>query len=296
MALSVKNWNEFQHFKNQFTPWIKTYRRLTWDEEYYKLSGEAAKYLILIWLCADEKGKLPEVSKLAFRLHLEPDKLKELLQELGHYIISDEHSDYIEPILPEHKDDIDRISTLNRVNEPEERRTDKRKGNKKIIKKDIPGTFPNENSREGFEAFWNAFPMRRGKRRYKGKAIEKYLKLSTEEQGQLYLATLHYGQSEMALEGIGIMDPHRFIWSTSLKEAQWKDWITPEDKVIPKLKPSKFENSADANERTLHSVLDQLKPNQEDDHGERPREIGEGGQVIDLPSPHAGICNPRTTA
>lgn len=155
-------------------------------------------------------------------------------------------------------------------------------------------SFPTEKSQVAFDLFWTHFPCRRGKKRGKHRAITKFLELTDEEQMDCGLAAMNFAKSEMAQEDIGIMDPHRFIWSTLNNEAEWKNWITPEEPTKPK--KSKFENSADANERVLGSVLNQLKPNQEDEHGELPDQTSERGQVIDLPSPDAGLRNPRTTA
>ena len=49
-TLSIRNWAEFQHYKNRCPPWIKLHRGLLDNIEYHNLSPESAKFLPLIWL------------------------------------------------------------------------------------------------------------------------------------------------------------------------------------------------------------------------------------------------------
>lgn len=79
----VKKWSEFQHYKDRSPPWIKLHRKLLDNLDYFKLSGQSAKALPLIWLIASEEdGALPEVSVLAFRLRTSEKAAIEIVEEL----------------------------------------------------------------------------------------------------------------------------------------------------------------------------------------------------------------------
>lgn len=83
VILTVKNWAEFQHYKDRSPPWIKMHRELLDNMEYALLSPEAGKALPLIWLIASEyEGGLPEVRHLAFRLRTTPEQAQAIANEL----------------------------------------------------------------------------------------------------------------------------------------------------------------------------------------------------------------------
>ncbi len=88
--MRVKKWENFQHYKNRRPPWIRLYRDLLDDPEFHALSGDAAKYLIMIWLIASEDpgmaGDLPNLPKLAFRLRIKNSELDRIIKELSHWI------------------------------------------------------------------------------------------------------------------------------------------------------------------------------------------------------------------
>jgi hypothetical protein len=94
MSIIIKDWDSFQHFKDRRPPWIKLYRDLLEDAEWFGLSGEAAKFLIMIWLLASEDkskaGKIPSVSKIAFRLRTSEKAVNKLLTEVDHWLIRDD--------------------------------------------------------------------------------------------------------------------------------------------------------------------------------------------------------------
>ena len=59
--LRVKNWTEFQHYKDRNPPWIKLHRTLLDDYEFSRLQDASKAHLILIWLFASQKnGRVPE--------------------------------------------------------------------------------------------------------------------------------------------------------------------------------------------------------------------------------------------
>ena len=109
--MHIKNWHEYQHFKDRTPPWIKLYRYLLDDPEWHELSGNSAKILVMLWLVAsedkDRSGNLPCLKKLAFRLRITEQSLSKTLQELSHWVV---------------QDDIKMISERYQVDAPEERR------------------------------------------------------------------------------------------------------------------------------------------------------------------------------
>lgn len=58
--LTVKNWGEFQHYKDRNPPWIKLHRALLDDYEFSRLQDASKAHLMLIWLFASQRdGKVP---------------------------------------------------------------------------------------------------------------------------------------------------------------------------------------------------------------------------------------------
>lgn len=59
--LRVKNWTEFQHYKDRNPPWIKLHRTLLDDYEFSRLQDASKAHLMLIWLFASQKdGCIPD--------------------------------------------------------------------------------------------------------------------------------------------------------------------------------------------------------------------------------------------
>jgi hypothetical protein len=94
--MKIKNWTEFQHFKDRTPPWIKLYRYLLDDPAWHELSGDDAKILTMLWLVASEdkemEGNLPPSKTLAFRLRMTESKLKQSLTKLSHWLILDDNT------------------------------------------------------------------------------------------------------------------------------------------------------------------------------------------------------------
>jgi uncharacterized phage protein (TIGR02220 family) len=91
--MKIKDWDQFQHFKDRNPIWIKLYRTLLDDIEWHKLSGDEAKALVMLWLLASEKnGELPEAKEVAFRLRITETKVKQILTKLSHYVIQSDDS------------------------------------------------------------------------------------------------------------------------------------------------------------------------------------------------------------
>lgn len=59
--LKVKNWTEFQHYRDRNPPWIKLHRALLDDYEFSCLQDASKAHLMLIWLFASQRnGCIPE--------------------------------------------------------------------------------------------------------------------------------------------------------------------------------------------------------------------------------------------
>ena len=128
--MKIKNWAEFQHFKDRTPPWIKLYRYLLDDPEWHALSGDDAKHLVMLWLIASEdkdmEGTLPEVKKIAFRLRITEKQTNQLLINLSNWLILD---------------DINMISIGYQDDTPEERRGETEKRHNKKIETLISDNF-----------------------------------------------------------------------------------------------------------------------------------------------------------
>ena len=82
-----------------------------------------------------------------------------------------------------------------------------------------------------FEAFWGLAPPRNGKLLGELEASQKFLRLSAEDRPRVLIAVKHYAESTQVKEGIGIMDPHRFLQNSNGAEP-WREWIEPETKAV----------------------------------------------------------------
>ena len=140
--MKVKNWDEFQHFKDRNPIWIKLYRKLLDDRQWYDLDPVASKLLINLWLLASENhGELPSIPDIAFRLRLPEKQVYSSLSKLSHWLI---------------QDDINVISTCHQavISETEtETETEERK-------RQIPVEVPLERSPAPSGVFvWNAYSL-----------------------------------------------------------------------------------------------------------------------------------------
>jgi hypothetical protein len=62
--LYVKNWDEFQHYKDRSPPWIKLHRDLLRDYNFLCLQDASKLHLMLIWLLASQMdNKIPADEK-----------------------------------------------------------------------------------------------------------------------------------------------------------------------------------------------------------------------------------------
>ena len=92
--MKIKNWSKFQHFKDRKPPWIKLYRDILDDINWFELSGDDAKILVQLWLIASEdenkEGELPCIRQLSFRFRMSEVDVSLVLLRLKHWLILDD--------------------------------------------------------------------------------------------------------------------------------------------------------------------------------------------------------------
>ena len=88
----IKNWNDFQHFKDRSPIWIKVYRGLLNDIEWANLEPIDAKILVELWLLGSETdGYLPDIKTISFRLRKDIKVIEKSISHLNHWIIQDDN-------------------------------------------------------------------------------------------------------------------------------------------------------------------------------------------------------------
>jgi hypothetical protein len=106
--IRIKNWKQFQHFKDRRPPWIKLYRDLLDNVDWHELPGDDAKALIELWLIASEDfGALPDIRTIAFRMRKSIDEIKRILSRLTSWL---DHDDIVS-ISDRHQDDAPETET-----------------------------------------------------------------------------------------------------------------------------------------------------------------------------------------
>lgn len=69
MSLTVRDWHEFQHYKQRRPPWIKWHRKLLRNPKWFELDDAAARLFTEVLLFAAEAGGvIPDPKELAYRL------------------------------------------------------------------------------------------------------------------------------------------------------------------------------------------------------------------------------------
>jgi hypothetical protein len=83
MKYRIVSFRKFQSFHDRKPPWIKLYRDLLDNMDWFMLSPMASKSLINLWLLGSESfGNLPDDFEIAFRLRLNNKELDLVMQEL----------------------------------------------------------------------------------------------------------------------------------------------------------------------------------------------------------------------
>lgn len=92
--MKIKNWNEFQHFKDRTPPWIKLHRTLLERRDINMISDRSFRVLVGLWLLASEdkamEGNLPSIDEISFRLRIDKDSINNAIEELVGFIESDD--------------------------------------------------------------------------------------------------------------------------------------------------------------------------------------------------------------
>lgn len=181
--MRIKNWNKFQHFKDRRPPWVKLYRDILDDVEWFELDATSSKALVMFWLIASEyDGELPDAKTLAFRLRTTESAIKTICSKLNHWL---------------EQDDIVMTSNGYQVVIPEtERETE---------------TYT-ETETDSFTEFWNKYPKKVGK----DKALSAWKKKSPKLKDVLFALTWQI-ESQQWQKGY-IPNP-----ATYLNEGRWQD-------------------------------------------------------------------------
>lgn len=144
--MRIKDWSDFQHFKDRNPPWIKLHKTILERRDINAISDRSFRVLVGLWLLASEdkgkKGELPDIEEICFRLRMEKPAIIKALKELDTLVISERY----------HGD------------EPEKRREEEE----------------TEGVLDQFEKFWAAYPNKKGKQTA-FKAFEKALRKDTLE-------------------------------------------------------------------------------------------------------------------
>jgi hypothetical protein len=94
--LRVKNWNEFQHYRDRRPPWIKLHHSLLDDFAWHRLPDASRALAPLLWLLASESanGVIPyDPETIAFRVHATRDKVAAAIAPLigAGFLIEEQH-------------------------------------------------------------------------------------------------------------------------------------------------------------------------------------------------------------
>lgn len=197
MPLRIKNWEKFQHFKDRRPPWVKLYRDILDDPDWFELDPKAAKMLVMLWLIASEDdGFLPDEKKLAFRLRTTEQEVRQAVINLSQWV-EDRNTR-----------DIGVISTRYQVDAPE---TEKRQ-------RQSTGDHPL------FAEFWSAYPRKDSK----ATASKAFSKIAPDEQlfAKILAGVQRAVTSEQWRRDGGKFIPYAATW---LNQERWTDGGTSPD-------------------------------------------------------------------
>lgn len=145
--MKIKNWKEFQHYKDRDPKWIKLYTKLLNDDEWFNLDPKHTKVLVMLWLLASEDplldGNLPSLKKVAFRLRMSESSLESMLSALSHWV------------------ERPASNTLAASYQPAS------------LELETERELETESSVDEFELFWKAYPKKRGGKKNALKAWSK---------------------------------------------------------------------------------------------------------------------------
>jgi len=205
--MQIKNWQQFQHYKNRRPPWIKLYRDLLDDPEWHELDGDSAKILVMLWLIASDDnktdGKLPAIKKLAFRLRMTERQASGHIINLAHWIeydASEVLADCNQVAIPETETETET-----------EGETEKRHNNVRS-KKRIE--YPPD-----FEKLWKLYPATAGSKK-EAYADFKKADIGADEMAVAIHAQIRYRERLAKQEKFVPEWPHLCRW---IKKERWND-------------------------------------------------------------------------
>ena len=155
---NIKNWEEYQHYRDRCPPWIKLHVKILNDKDFTALSCASRGLLIQLWILASEnEGKTPiNIEEIKFRLRDNSIKEKDvnLLIDKGFLVGCKQMLADASELLAK---DTGSVSVSVSVSPKE-------------------GESEGENTQ--FELFWQAYP----KKKSKGQAEKAWLKIKPNEQ------------------------------------------------------------------------------------------------------------------
>jgi len=215
MAIRIKDFSKFQHFKDRCPPWVKLYRDILDDPDWHDLDGESAKILVMLWLIASEdetkRGLLPDERKLRFRLRITEKALEQALTKLSHWL---------------ERVDIDEISDRYQADAPE--RAGEETETETETETDICSPSASESADDGFATFWDRYPKKVAKLQTK-KAWKK-LKPSGRLLADLMAGLERATSSANWQKDGGQFIPHPATW---LNGRRWEDQTISADSSAP---------------------------------------------------------------
>lgn len=160
--LSVKNFEQFQHYRDRNPPWIKLYNQLLDDYDFACLQDASKAHLIAIWLLASRNGnRIPYDSAwISSRISASDPVDLEQLMDSGFLVECGAKSP----------------------------KTKRKSASKKQAKRKQNDCLEGEGETEGkqrdinndFEEFWNLFPV--GRKTKKPQALAKYTSILKSER------------------------------------------------------------------------------------------------------------------
>lgn len=101
MRLTVRNWAQFQHYKDRSPPWIRLHRGLLDNKDFQRLPVESRALAPMLWLLASESvdGVIDATyDDLAFRLRTDERSIEQAIRPLvqrGFFVLEQDDSDVL---------------------------------------------------------------------------------------------------------------------------------------------------------------------------------------------------------
>jgi hypothetical protein len=152
--LTIKNWSEFQHYKDRNPPWIKLHRALLDDYAFAALPDHQKAHLVLIWLFAASQagGRVPNDAKFLSRKlgTSEPIDLEPFVS--AGFLIAEQTA--CNPLAERTQDACNPLAFARSRESETETEVD--------IRAAAPHSSVGKGDPEGFSDCWDAYPKREG--------------------------------------------------------------------------------------------------------------------------------------